>query len=137
MWPAAVAARPLTSREPGSGTRGVSEQAARAAEVTLAPPEVELTTTAAVLGAVAAGGAPTFVSRRAVVRELAAGVLVEVPILGFDLHRDLTAVRSAPTHPRAGRSATCWRSPAADLGGPVIEPSSNRAARVNPLTCAP
>jgi len=92
LRPQAVAARSLTSREHGSGTRRVTEHAAAAAGVTLAPPEVELTTTAAMLGAVAAGGAPAFVSRRAAVRELVAGVLVEVSVAGLDLHREFTAV---------------------------------------------
>lgn len=90
--PPALASRPLTSREPGSGTRTVTERAAAAAGFPLAPPDLELTTAPAILASVAAGGAPAFVSRRTVARELAAGSLVEVPVVGLDLRRQFTAV---------------------------------------------
>jgi molybdate transport repressor ModE-like protein len=102
LRPEAVAARPLTSREPGSGTRGVAEHAAAAVGVTLAPPEVELTTAAAVLASVAAGGAPAFLSRRVVQRDLAAGTLVAVPVAGLDLQRRFTAVWIGTDSPPRG-----------------------------------
>jgi molybdate transport repressor ModE-like protein len=102
LRPATIAERPLTSREPGSGTRRVSEDAAARAGVTLAMPEVELTTTAAVLAAVRAGGAPAFVSRRAVARDVEAGLLVEVPTTDLDLHRSFTAVWAGANPPPRG-----------------------------------
>lgn len=102
ITPALVARRPLTSREPGSGARAVVEGALASAGVVAAPPEVELTTNAAVLAAVRAGGAPGFVSRRAAALDLAAGSLVAVPTRGLDLTRALTAVWVGGSRPPAG-----------------------------------
>lgn len=99
---AAVAARALTSREPGSGTRSVWEQAIVSAGSTPAPPEAALSTTAAVLTSVAAGGPPAFVSRRAARRDLDAGALVELPVRGLDLNRAFTAVWLGGPRPPAG-----------------------------------
>lgn len=97
-----VAARALTSRERGSGTRLVWERALRAAGADGSRPEAELTTTAAVLSSVAAGGPPAFVSRRAAERDVAAGVLVEVATTGLDLTRSFTAVWLGGRRPPAG-----------------------------------
>ncbi|HTW15509.1 MAG TPA: LysR substrate-binding domain-containing protein [Nocardioides sp.] len=99
---AAVAARPLTSRERGSGTRGVIEDAMTRAGAALAPPEAELTTNAAVVGSVRAGSPPAFVSRRAVERDLDSGLLVAVPTTGLDLRRRFTAVWVGGRTPPAG-----------------------------------
>lgn len=102
LTPARVARRALTTREAGSGTRKVVEDAFHAAG--LAPPatEVELTTTAAVLGAVRAGSPPAFVSQRAAAHEVDAGRLVRLAVPDLDLRRRLTAVWVGPTRPPAG-----------------------------------
>ncbi len=102
LTPAVVAARALTSREPGSGTRSVWEQALVAVGLTPVAPEAALTTTAAVLTSVAAGGPPAFVSRRAAQRDLDAGALVELPMRGLDLGRAFTAVWVGGPRPPAG-----------------------------------
>ncbi|MGA8254937.1 MAG: LysR substrate-binding domain-containing protein [Nocardioides sp.] len=102
LTPAVVAARALTSREPGSGTRSVWEQALNAAGFSAVAPEAQLTTTAAVLTSVAAGGAPAFVSRRTALRDLDAGALVELPVTGLDLGRAFTAVWIGGPRPPAG-----------------------------------
>lgn len=97
-----IAGRRLTSRETGSGTRQVVENAFRALGVRPPASEVELTTTAAILAAVRAGGPPTFVSGRAARGELDAGRLGEVPTAGLDLRRDFTAVWVGSARPPAG-----------------------------------
>lgn len=100
--PAQVAARRLTSREHGSGTRAVVEQALQAAGTAPVQPEVELTTNAALLAGVRAGGAPAFVSRRAAELDLASGALVEIAIRGLALTRAFTAVWVGGPRPPAG-----------------------------------
>lgn len=102
LRPATIAARALTSREPGSGTRRTVEDAFAAAGVAPVPPEVELTTTAAVLAAVRAGGPPAFLSERAVRSEVDGGRLVEVAIADLDLQRSFTAVWVGGRRPPAG-----------------------------------
>lgn len=99
---AGVAARALTTREPGSGTRRVLEDALAAAGHVASAPEVELTTNAAVLAAVRAGSPPAFLSRWAVRRDVQAGDVVEVATTGLDLHRVLTAVWQGSSRPPAG-----------------------------------
>jgi molybdate transport repressor ModE-like protein len=99
--PAAIAARPLTSRERGSGTRQVIEDALARAGASLAT-DVELTTNAAVVGSVRAGGPPAFLSRLAVERDLQSGQLVAVPTTGLDLHRRFAAVWVGGRTPPAG-----------------------------------
>lgn len=89
---ATLESRALTSRESGSGTRRALEQAAAQAGITLVEPDAELATNAAVIAAVRAGGAPAFLSRLAVERDLAAGTLVRLPVRGLDLRRDFAAV---------------------------------------------
>ncbi|NHA70259.1 LysR substrate-binding domain-containing protein, partial [Phycicoccus flavus] len=88
----AVAGRPLGSREPGSGTRRVWEDAVRAAGAEPAPPEVELDTTAALLASATSGGPPVVVSRRAAAPALATGALVEVRTRGIATRRVFTAL---------------------------------------------
>lgn len=100
--PATVAARPLTSREPGSGTRQVLEDALAVAGLAMAAPEAELTTNAAVLASVRAGGAPAFVSSRTVTRELESGQLVAVATRGLALDREFRAVWIGGPRPPAG-----------------------------------
>ena len=89
-----LATRPLSSREPGSGTRRTWELAVGAADRPPVPPGLELESTGALLTAVAAGAAPAFVSRRAVARDLASGHLVELPTPDLDLRRVFTATWS-------------------------------------------
>jgi molybdate transport repressor ModE-like protein len=94
--------RPLTSREPGSGTRQVVEDAFDA--LGLRPPdaESELTTTSAVLAAVRAGASPAFVSDRAAAGEVNAGRLRILPVGDLDLAREFTAVWLGGSRPPAG-----------------------------------
>lgn len=102
LTPQQLAGRRLTSREPGSGTRQVVEDAFRAASVEPPPSEVELTATAAVLAAVRAGGPPAFVSDRAARGEVESGRLALVATTGLDLNRAFTAVWVGGAHPPAG-----------------------------------
>lgn len=99
---AEVAQMPLTSREPGSGTRQVVEAALAHHALRMADPAVELTTATAVREAVRAGSAPAFLSRRVVERELTAGNLVVVPTTGLALHRAFRAVWVGSATPAAG-----------------------------------
>ena len=102
LTPDQIAARALTSRESGSGTRLVVEEAFQASGITLPVAEVELTTTAAVLAAVRAGSPPAFLSEQAVRREIDAGHLVEIPVADLDLRREFTAVWVGTSRPPAG-----------------------------------
>lgn len=96
---AVISARRLTSREAGSGTRQVAEHAFRAAGHPLSAPDVELTTNAAVLAAVRAGGPPALLSG---LTTPAAPDLVVLPVRGVDLTRDFTAVWLGGTRPPSG-----------------------------------
>ncbi|MBS2936760.1 LysR family transcriptional regulator [Nocardioides sp. J2M5] len=97
----AVADLPLTSREPGSGTRDVVERALAAHGLTMHESVIELTTATAVRESVLAGGAPAFLSRRVVDREVDAGHLVAVATT-LDLRREFRAVWTGGPHPPAG-----------------------------------
>ncbi|WP_171168011.1 LysR family transcriptional regulator [Streptomyces sp. I05A-00742] len=88
---AELAATPLILRESGSGTRQVLD-AALAAEDGPAAPLLELASTTAVKAAVVSGAGPSVLSELAVNDELAARRLVEVPVAGLSLRRDLRAV---------------------------------------------
>lgn len=90
----------LVLREAGSGTR----QTLEAALPGLAPPLVELGTTAAVKAAALAGCRPTVLSRLAVRHELDDGRLVAVPVEGLDLVRSLQVIRR-PDRPVRGAAA--------------------------------
>ncbi|GAA0982363.1 LysR family transcriptional regulator [Nocardioides aquaticus] len=102
LSPEDVAGLRTTGREAGSGTREVVEAALAAHGLAPAAGQVELTTAAAVGEAVAAGGAPAFLSRRVARRELDAGQLVEVAVEGLDLRRTFRAVWTGPARPPAG-----------------------------------
>lgn len=115
---AEISRRPLTSREPGSGTRHVVESALRAAGTAPSPAEVELTTTAAILAAVRAGSPPAFVSERAVEHDLATGRLVRIATTGLDLGRRFTAVWVGPRTPPAGPVRDLLALAARDAGQP-------------------
>jgi molybdate transport repressor ModE-like protein len=102
LAPDEVAEMPLTSREPGSGTRQVVEAALARHGLRMATPAVELTTATAVREAVRAGSAPAFLSRRVVERELTAGNLVAVPTADLALSREFRAVWLGSATPAAG-----------------------------------
>ena len=102
LRPAQVAGLALTSRERGSGTREVVEQALATHDLSASPAAVEVTTSAGVRETVRAGGAPAFLSRRAVEADLRTGALVEVRISGLLLTRTLRAVWVGGSEPPAG-----------------------------------
>ncbi|WP_328497445.1 LysR family transcriptional regulator [Streptomyces sp. NBC_00414] len=92
-----LAATPLILREEGSGTRQVLDAALGG----LARPLIELSSTTAVKASAASGAGPAVLSELALGEELSARRLVEIPVEGVRLSRDLRAVW--PTgHPPAG-----------------------------------
>jgi DNA-binding transcriptional LysR family regulator len=102
LSPRQVSELVLTSRERGSGTRDVVEQALSGLGLSMAPPEAELTTSSAVRSSVLAGGAPAFLSSLVVEGDLATGDLVAVPTEGLDLRRTFRAVWNGREAPPAG-----------------------------------
>ncbi|MFF5130576.1 LysR family transcriptional regulator [Streptomyces syringium] len=88
---AELAATPLILRERGSGTRQVLD-AALASQGGVAEPLLELASTTAAKAAVVSGAGPSVLSELAVGEELAARRLVEIPVPGVGLRRDLRAV---------------------------------------------
>ncbi len=98
-----LAATPLVTRERGSGTRRTLELmlAGRAPALEVAPPAVELSSTAAVRAAAAAGVAPAVLSILAVRDDLTLGRLVAVRVTSFRAVRPLRAVWRAHHPPRA------------------------------------
>ncbi len=95
-----LAATPLVVREPGSGTRTVLERAL--AGLPSAPPALELSSTAAVRSAVAAGAGPAALGAHAAADDLATGRLVRITVTGLDLTRRLHAVWKGGAHPPEG-----------------------------------
>ncbi|MFJ3980278.1 LysR family transcriptional regulator [Streptomyces sp. NPDC090021] len=95
---AELAATSLILRERGSGTRQVLD-AALAGHGGLAAPLLELASTTAVKAAALGGAGPCVLSELAVVDELAARRLVEVPVTGAELGRALRAVWPAGARP--------------------------------------
>ncbi|WP_111720940.1 LysR family transcriptional regulator [Homoserinimonas sp. OAct 916] len=91
----------LVTREQGSGTRQTFEKILTESGVDrLAPPRVELSSSAAVRTAIIAGTAPGVLSSLAIADDLALGRLVAVPAVGITLRRPLSAVwRSGATPP--------------------------------------
>lgn len=86
-----LAATRLVQREAASGTR-TSLELALAAFAPLAVPLLELSTSSSVRSAVAAGAGPAVLSDLAVRDDVAAGRLVQVPVRGADLTRQLRAI---------------------------------------------
>lgn len=80
-------------REPGSGTR--SSMTALLDELAITPTQLVLGSHGAVVAAAVAGLGITLVSRQAVERELAAGVLVELPVPSTPLNRPWHVVSQA------------------------------------------
>jgi molybdate transport repressor ModE-like protein len=103
-----LAATPLVVREPGSGTRTVLDRALSGLQT--AAPALELSSTAAVRSAVAAGAGPAALGAHAIGEDLAAGRLVRINVAGLDLTRRLHAVWRGGTHPPAGaaRDLVAW-----------------------------
>ena len=108
----------LVTREAGSGTRHVLEDALdRAGCPAPARPALELATSEAVRGAIASGAAPGVLSALAVADDLALGRLVAVPTPGLDLSRPLTAVirRAEPLGAAAERLLALATAPGGNL----------------------
>jgi molybdate transport repressor ModE-like protein len=97
---ATLAATPLVVREQGSGTRTVLERALRG--FPMATPALELSSTASVRSAVAAGAGPAALGAHAVRDDLATGRLVRVAVDDVDLTRRLHAVWRSTPHPPEG-----------------------------------
>ncbi|HEX6500669.1 MAG TPA: LysR family transcriptional regulator [Micromonosporaceae bacterium] len=89
---AELAATALLLRERESGTRRTFADALTRAGLVGVEPLGVLTSTEALKAAVRAGVGATVVSRLAVAEDVAAGLLVEVPVEGLDLRRPLRAV---------------------------------------------
>lgn len=85
-----LAATPLVVRELGSGTRDALARALAPRPV--AEPALVLHSNAAVRTAVAGGAGCALLSDFVVADQVRAGVLVELPVTGADLHRSLRAV---------------------------------------------
>jgi DNA-binding transcriptional LysR family regulator len=81
-----LAAQTWLLREPGSGTRATTE--AYLEELQIAPGTLTVGSNVAVSESVAAGLGVPLISRDAVARELARGVLAELPAPGTPLRRD-------------------------------------------------
>ncbi|RSS49890.1 LysR family transcriptional regulator [Streptomyces sp. WAC07061] len=96
--PAELAGSPLILRERGSGTRQVLD-AALAPSGGLAQPLLELASTTAVKAAALSGAGPCVLSELALVDELSARRLVEVPVPGAALARALRAVWPTGSRP--------------------------------------
>lgn len=109
VGPAELAATPLVTREPGSGTRETADSALRTAGARAVRPLLELGSSTAVRTAVIDGAGPALISELAVAADLADGRLVEVPTAEFDLRRRLRAVWRTGTLP-AGPAAALLAS---------------------------
>ncbi|MDQ1726726.1 MAG: hypothetical protein QOK14_771 [Frankiaceae bacterium] len=102
---AELAGTSLVSRERGSGTRALLEQALLRLlppGTPLASPALEMSSAAAVKAAVVAGVAPGALSSLAAGGDVTAGRLTTVEIGGLDLRRNLRAVWAAGTEPPPG-----------------------------------
>ncbi|QII04229.1 LysR family transcriptional regulator [Rhodococcoides fascians A25f] len=100
-----IVATALVTRETGSGTRSAYENALAAAGLGQpAAPLLEVSSTTAIKSAVGAGIGGAVLSSLAVAPELAAGTLIQVPIPGLTLRRELRAIWPSgriPTGPAA------------------------------------
>lgn len=81
-----LAAEPFIIREPGSGTRETTEEALRSAGLSIRP-VMELASNGAIKRAVARNLGVSILSRYATTLEIQIGHLVELPVVGFPLHR--------------------------------------------------
>ncbi|OZC49695.1 LysR family transcriptional regulator [Rhodococcoides fascians A21d2] len=100
-----IVATALVTRETGSGTRSAYENALAAAGLgEPTAPLLEVSSTTAIKSAVGAGIGGAVLSSLAVAPELAAGTLIQVPIPGLTLRRELRAIWPSgriPTGPAA------------------------------------
>lgn len=94
LEPGELAAEPFVLRERGSGTRETMERQLSEAGAGPLNVSVEVDSTEEAKESVKAGLGVSIVSRRAIVTELAAGVLAAVRVKGVDLTRALTLVVS-------------------------------------------
>lgn len=107
LRPAELIEDSYVSREEGSGTRRVAENALRGAGIEL-DPAFQAASSQSLKRMVAEGGF-TLLSRRTTEAEEAAGTLCAVPVDGVDLHRELCAVhRSRPAQPARVRRLWHW-----------------------------
>lgn len=91
-----LAATPLISREPGSGTRyTLDHELDRLGYRSRPDPMMELSSTTAIKSAVEAGIGPAVLSSLALAEDVAQGKLVVVPTAGLDLRRTLRLVLRA------------------------------------------
>lgn len=97
--PTELATAPLVTRESGSGSRSLLNNALRniGAPITV-PTALEVSSTTAIKSAITSGAGIGVLSRLAVEPDLKAGTLITVPIEHLNLHRQLQAVW-APDHP--------------------------------------
>jgi DNA-binding transcriptional LysR family regulator len=118
---AELRAEPYCAREPGSGTRTITDQRLAGAGIALRP-SLEMTSTESLKRAVLGGGF-ALLSRHTVVDELAAGALVALAVRDVDLHRVLRAVRRPVEHraPRAAEALWRWLD-----GGEAVTPRPAR-----------
>ncbi|MCZ4517078.1 LysR family transcriptional regulator [Rhodococcus ruber] len=100
-----IVATALVTREAGSGTRSAYESALTTTGLGQPmSPLLEVSSTTAIKSAVAAGIGGAVLSSLAVASELAAGTLIQVPIPGLTLRRELRAIwpsGRAPSGPAA------------------------------------
>jgi len=96
-----LAATPLISREPGSGTRTTLERRVGAAVpgIALAAPAAELPTALAIRSTVMAGGGVAVLSAMAVADDLAAGRLTRIETDGVSFPRPIVAVWDSRSRP--------------------------------------
>ncbi|WP_314146051.1 LysR family transcriptional regulator [uncultured Leifsonia sp.] len=92
-----LAETPLITRESGSGTRLLLERTIHEAGHTVAPPLLELPTTAAIRTVVASGAGPAVLSILAVRDDITAGRLVRVTVRDARLIRELRAIHAGTT----------------------------------------
>ncbi|MEQ3549389.1 LysR family transcriptional regulator [Pseudonocardia nematodicida] len=98
---AELAATPLVTRRAGTGARPAVDAVLAAVPGNgPAAPARELAANSAVLAAVRGGDGPAVLPRLAAAADLAAGTLVEVPVRGVDLTREIRAVWPEGTSPR-------------------------------------
>lgn len=106
--PAALVDGELVTREQGSGTRRVLDDALTAVTGSPAKPKLEVNSNAAVRIAVLAGAGVAALSPRVVGADIAAGDLVEVPLDGLEIRRHFHAVWVGP-HNLSGAASELLR----------------------------
>ena len=112
LAPAELLTDAFVSREEGSGTRRVADDALRGAGVELEP-ALQAASSQSLKRMVAEGGF-TLLSRRTIEAEQAAGTLRAVPVDGVDLARDLRAVIAAARASPPVRRLWRWLEALAD-----------------------